>query len=89
MIRKQTKRYLNRSLAHYVMTSPSKGWITKSTTLNSLVNANDSANVINITSPEDFQMATPGDGALFDPLAANPFIGDWTFSPLASGSIQI
>ncbi len=54
-----------------------------------LVNANDSAKPIEISSPELYQLATSGDGALFDPLAANPFIGAWTFESLGSGSIQL
>ena len=54
-----------------------------------LVNANDDANQFVVNSPELFRLATPGDGALFDPLATNPFIGNWTFESLSGNTIQM
>ena len=54
-----------------------------------LVNANESENTFTVESPELYKLATPGEGAQFDPLASDPFIGNWTFETLSSGTIDM
>lgn len=54
-----------------------------------LVNANEDANVFTLDSPEMYKLAVPGAGAEFDPLAADPFTGNWTFEDLPSGTIDL
>jgi hypothetical protein len=54
-----------------------------------LVNANEDSNGFTVASPELFRLATSGPDATFDPLASNPFMGDWTFAELPSGTIDL
>ena len=54
-----------------------------------LVNANDAEQMFEIADPTKFRLAVPGEDALFDPLAENPFQGEWTFSAIENSELQM
>lgn len=54
-----------------------------------IVNANNTANSFFVATPADWLLATATNDATFDPLSPNPFLGDWTFNDLSSGSVQV
>ena len=54
-----------------------------------LVNANSSAGNFELADPGDYLRAEGGVGADFLPLRANPFVGDWDFSPLGADSLLL
>ena len=49
-----------------------------------IVNPHLSDQLLTIDNFAELSIATAGENAAFDPLAADPFQGDWTFTPLTS-----
>ena len=43
--------------------------------------------VLPVADIENLLIATPGDGATFSPLDADPLTGNWTFAPIVVGSV--
>lgn len=54
-----------------------------------LVNATDQANTINISSPGEFSLATPGPTGEYHSEDASPFYGEWSFAPLAGNQVSM
>ena len=53
------------------------------------VNATDQANVVNIGSPGDFSIATPGPTGEYHSGEASPFHGEWSFTPLVGSQVSM
>lgn len=54
-----------------------------------LVNASGSAKAITIDLPDRYRLARPGPRARFEPLAKEPFVGDWSSGPLPGPRITL
>lgn len=53
------------------------------------VNPHLTDQLLTISDFQRYSVAMAGSGASFDPLASNPFIGNWNFTPLTNANIQI
>ena len=53
------------------------------------VNAADQANTVNISSPGDFSIATPGPTGEYHSGEAFPFRGEWSFAPLVGSQVSM
>lgn len=54
-----------------------------------LINANEQTNAHLLAEPAAFRLAIPGAGAVFDPLLANPLLGDWTLALVTSPTVDL
>lgn len=53
------------------------------------VNPHLAAGSVTVPDFANYSRAIPGVGATFDPLAANPFIGSWTYAPLTEATLPL
>jgi hypothetical protein len=54
-----------------------------------IVNANDAQKSLNIANYQSLRRATPGSGARFEPLLADPLTGVWTSASIPTATLQL